>query len=104
MNKNLFCWSEDVFNMCKYFVGKLSKEKTIAVKHIGSLGLSVEVVVHMLNAQPELCLYPGLPAGRKEYPFCLFCLFPMMVYYLCCTMKSGKNMGNYDFLESLRFI
>lgn len=50
MNKNLFCWSEDVSNMCNYFVGKGSKEKTIAVEHIGSLNSSVEVAVHIRNA------------------------------------------------------
>lgn len=70
------------------------KKKTIAVEHIGSSSLSVEVAVHMLNAQPKVCLYPGLPAERKGSPFCLF---PMMVCYLYCTMKSGKNMGNHDF-------
>lgn len=70
------------------------KKKTVTVEHIGSLSLSVEVAVHMLNAQPKVCLYRGLPAGRKEYPFCLF---PMMVCYLYCTMKSGKNLGNNDF-------
>lgn len=72
MNKNLFCWSEGVSNMCNYLVGKLSKEKTIAVQHIGSLGLSVEVVGHMLNAQPEVYLYPGLPAGKKSIHFVCF--------------------------------
>lgn len=77
-----------------HFVGKRSKEKTIAVEHIGSLSLLVEVAVHLLNAHPKVCLYPGLPAGRGEYPFCPF---PMMVCYLYCTMKSGKNLGNNDF-------
>lgn len=66
MNKNLFCWSEDVSNMCNYFVGKGSKEKTITVEHIGSLNSSVEVAVHRWNAQQKVCLYPGLPAGRKK--------------------------------------
>lgn len=71
MSKNLFCWSEDISNMCNYFVGKWSKEKKpIAAEHIGSLSLSVEVAVHMLNAQPKVCL--GSQQEEKSIHFVCF--------------------------------
>lgn len=52
----------------------------------------------MLNAQPKVCLYPGLPAGGKEDPFCLL---PVKVCSLCYTMKREENRGNGDFRKPL---
>lgn len=46
------------------------KKKKIAMEHIESLSSSVKVAVHMLNAQPKVCL--GSQQEEKSIHFVCF--------------------------------
>lgn len=76
--QSVFIWVRIYFVGVKIFpicaiillVSDLKKKKPIAAEHIGSLSLSVEVAVHMLNAQPKVCL--GSQQEEKSIHFVCF--------------------------------
>lgn len=98
VDKNSFCWSEDVSNLCNEFIRKWSKGKIIAAECIELPRWSVEVAVRCwMHIQKCACI-PGSQQEEQGIHFVCF----LWRCALWAIQWSEAKIEEMVILESLR--